>query len=205
MCYCLYEDDRIEKKSVKQIRSQIVIIDCGSSKVKDIQRCLEELNAETHVYKWNELPKNISSAKGIIISGNPVLITQSDPQPYLTHLSFLKEFEQPILGICFGHQLIGMLHGAIVTMGLESRGVEALQIVSSSSLFNDLKEDIVMGQDHCEEINLPKDFKLIASSQTCEVEAMQHKFKPIFGVQFHPEVSGVQGLVLLKNFVKTCN
>jgi GMP synthase (glutamine-hydrolysing) len=201
----MYENGSLEKKPVNQINSKIVIIDCGSSKVKDIERCLEELNADSLICAWNALPKNIATAKGIIISGNPSLLTENDPSPFLDKFSFMKEFEQPILGICFGHQIIGMLHGAEVRLGNECRGVETLEVVNSSILFNDLKDEIVMGQDHCEEINLPKNFKLIASSKSCQVEAMQHKFKPIFGVQFHPETSGVPGLVLLKNFVKTCN
>ena len=61
-----------------------------------------------------------------------------------------------------------------------------------------------MIEDHCESISIPNGFKLIASSDVCVNEAMQHHSELIFGVQFHPEVSGNHGRILFENFIKLC-
>ena len=61
-----------------------------------------------------------------------------------------------------------------------------------------------MKEDHCEFVSVPKDFKLIASSDACFNEAMSYIEREIFGVQFHPEVSGLQGALMLENFYNIC-
>ena len=59
-------------------------------------------------------------------------------------------------------------------------------------------------EDHCETVSIPSDFNLIAVSDACVNEGMQHKEKLIFGVQFHPEVSGNMGTLIIENFVNIC-
>jgi GMP synthase (glutamine-hydrolysing) len=187
------------------LNHKVVIIDCGSKKTPDIAQALEELFVVYDVVSMNELMgENLLTYKAIIISGAPILLTEVDTREYLQKFDFIHYYKNPVLGICFGHQILGLLHGAQIQKGTEIREPQLITQTDSSILFNGIKGDVEMMQDHCEEITVPSDFKQIARSSTCENEAMQHKVKPMFGVQFHPEVSGRLGKQLLKNFVKTC-
>jgi len=187
------------------MRSSILIIDCGSSKVVDIENQLEVINIAFKTEKWNNIStEKLDKYRGIIISGAPVLLTQVNATPYLKALGFLKSYKNPVLGICFGHQMLGLLHGAAVNLCKEDQDWQDINIEQSSTLFNYIRKPYKMMEDHTEEVSLPNDFKLLATSKICKNEAMQHKIKPLFGVQFHPEVSERSGLQLLKNFCKTC-
>lgn len=187
------------------MKSAILIIDCGSSKVPEIERVLEELNIDSDTILMDKLTEEIAlKYKGIIISGKPILLTNEDPTPYLWKFHFLTEYPNPVLGICFGHQILGMVHGARIKLGTEKRDWEEIEIIESSTLFNYIRKPFDMREDHAEEISLPEGFKLLAQSKSCPVEGIQHKIKPLFGVQFHPESSDRKGMQLLKNFCKIC-
>jgi GMP synthase (glutamine-hydrolysing) len=141
---------------------------------------------------------------GVIISGAPLLITEQNIDPYLSKIAWIKESNIPVLGICFGHQLIGLLYGAIGSKMREDRSWQEIEIIEESPLFNRLPDCFEMMEDHCEHISIPPEFKLMAASDACINECMQHEKKSIYGVQFHPEVSGNFGNILLENFFYIC-
>ena len=86
----------------------------------------------------------------------------------------------------------------------EDRDWQLIEAFEDCILFNRLPNEIEMMEDHCESISIPAGFQLVASSDACVNEVMQHTEKAIFGVQFHPEVSGTHGSVLIENFVNHC-
>jgi len=181
---------------------KVAIIDCGSSKVPEIESSLDEINVSYETYPLADFDKEIPNhIEGIIISGSPFLIKDRDADELRTTYQFITKLNLPILGICFGHQLLGLVNGANVTLMEEDRDWQTIEIKDSSILFNNIEQPMLMKQDHTEEIELPNNFKLLATSVKCKNEAMQHKFLPHFGVQFHPESSEQQGLQLIKNFI----
>lgn len=182
----------------------ILIINCGSQKTIYIENSVNLVDDYKTVELFSPEELNFDGIDGIIISGAPILITEVDTEPYLKQLSWINTIDKPILGICFGHQIIGMLNQSQASRQKEDRDWQIIEQCAQSELFDRLPIEFKMIEDHCECISVAKDFELIACSDACVNEAMQHISKPIFGVQFHPEVSGIQGDLLIENFVNIC-
>jgi GMP synthase (glutamine-hydrolysing) len=178
----------------------IALIDCGSSKTPQIAHHLEEYTDVQLIGLMDFKPEQLDDFEGVVLSGAPILLTEIDPTPYLLHLSWINHFNKPLLGICFGHQMIGLLHGARVSKMREDRDFQEIEVLKDDMLFERLPDIFEMQEDHCEHISVPHGFDLLACSDACINEAMKHREKPIYGVQFHPEVSGNYGHVLLANF-----
>ncbi|MBN8703847.1 MAG: gamma-glutamyl-gamma-aminobutyrate hydrolase family protein [Bacteroidetes bacterium] len=180
----------------------IFIIDFGSSKTPLIKECVEQCEFNATVVKWDKCSEEaFVSARALILSGAPALLTKVDTSTYTTKFSFLHTLNIPILGICFGHQLIGLLNGATVFLGNENREKVNLTVIKNDFIFTDI-ETLRFQEDHTEGITLPTNFDLLASSSDYPVEAMKHKEKNMYGVQFHPEASGNNGMKLLHNFLQ---
>lgn len=144
----------------------------------------------------------------IVFSGAQRLL--ADPgivDGYKNEVDFMKSTQKPVLGICFGHQLLAIAFGAEV-MGMDKKveGYYMVQRISDNEIFEGLDERFLVCESHQEMVaDIPFDFELLANSPNCPVEVMRHDRLPIFGVQFHPERFDDKhpaGRSILENFFK---
>lgn len=182
----------------------ILILNCGSSKVAYIEEMVDEFCDFTTIPILDFSIERLTEFDGVIISGAPLLITEQNISEHLKKVEWIKNTSIPVLGICFGHQLIGLTFGAFGSRMKEDRDWQTIEAFEDSILFQKLPQEFEMMEDHCETISIPQNFKLIASSDACVNEAMQHNELPLFGIQFHPEVSGNHGRIVIENFVNFC-
>lgn len=189
----------------------ITVVNFGSSKTAQIISVVRELGYECEERKWDEFSSEdyarLNDAIGqgkqekIIFSGSPTFLTEVDHTPYLERFSCIKQGKIPVLGICFGHQVMGILHGAKIFRGKPIREEISIHVVKQDKLFEGLYPATRMTEDHTEGISLPASFIHLAYSSEYAIEAMRHPTLPLWGTQFHPEVSGGNGKRLIKNFV----
>jgi GMP synthase (glutamine-hydrolysing) len=111
----------------------------------------------------------------------------------------------PVLGVCYGQQMIALVFGAKVAKGKSAEyGMGEVEIDSEDVIFKGVPKKIKAWVSHFDEVKeLPKGFVKLAHSATCDIEAMRHAERPIFGVQFHPEVWHTEnGEDIMRNFLE---
>jgi GMP synthase (glutamine-hydrolysing) len=120
---------------------------------------------------------------------------------------YIDRLDVPILGICAGHQFMARHFGGDAAPGKTPEfGAVEMEVLSEGDILRGVPKKSIVWESHHDEVSVvPPDFEVLARSETCPVQAMRHKRKPLFGLQFHPEVEHTQaGVTMLKNFVRIC-
>ncbi len=193
-----------------KIKEKILIIDFGSQVTKLIARRIRDLGVYSEIITPNELKKlkRYNDIKGLILSGGPSTVTTKKFQSVPKEI-FEKKI--PIMGICYGLQLIAKIFGGQIKSSNKRREFgRALLFRKKSSIliknFLDSKKSVWMSHEDAV-IKLPKNFKVIASTKDSKFAIIENTKKKIYGVQFHPEVTHTDnGKQLFANFLfSICN
>mgnify|MGYP001081620483 CR=1 FL=1 len=185
---------------------KILILDFGSQYTQLIARRVRELNVYCEIHPFNKIPVDLKDVKGVILSGSPFSVRDAGaPKP---DISMMKG-KLPLLGICYGAQLMAQSHGGEVQPS-DSReyGRANLNfILADDPLLHQLSVNTQVWMSHGDTImKLPDSFKIIGSTEDVKVGAYHIEDENTWGIQFHPEVyHTTQGKQLLENFlVKIC-
>ncbi len=184
---------------------KILIVDFGSQVTKLIARRVRDLGAYSEVLTPNQIRKikNFKEIKGIILSGGPSSVTQKNFQS-IPRKIFFKNI--PILGVCYGLQLIAKLFGGRIKSSKKKREFgRAVIFKKKDSLLTKnffISNNSVWMSHEDAVIKLPKNFKIIASTKNSKLTIIENTKKKIYGVQFHPEVTHTDnGEQIFKNFI----
>ncbi|PBP23500.1 GMP synthase [Diplocarpon rosae] len=183
----------------------ILVLDFGSQYTHLITRRLRELNVYSEMLPCTQkLSELCWKPKGIILSGGPYSVYEADA-PHVDPAIF--ELGVPILGICYGLQEIAWHHGKNVVASTQREyGHADIQAQREAGhvdhLFKDLEDDVKVWMSHGDKLGaLPPQFHIIATSKNSPYAGIAHQTKPIYGIQFHPEVTHTpRGVKLLENF-----
>tara|TARA_B100000029_G_scaffold510113_1_gene600879 strand:- start:761 stop:2323 length:1563 start_codon:yes stop_codon:yes gene_type:complete len=185
---------------------KIKIIDFGSQFTQLIARKIRELGIYCEIISHNKITKKYKlekNVKGLILSGGPLNVYQSKKVKFNKNLLFSKI---PVLGICFGHQIISKEMGGKVKQS-KSREFGLAKVIKinnsilTKNFFSKKKNNVWMS--HADEVTkLPNNFKVIAKTNNSKLCIIENSKDKLYGIQFHPEVTHTnRGKIILKNFV----
>ena len=179
---------------------KILILDFGSQYTQLIARRVRELNVYCEIHPFSKPPTVDETVKGLILSGSPCSVLE-DGSPRVD----LEAFgDKPILGVCYGAQLIAHENGGKVARSAHREyGRSNISQVASNDLFKGIEDGSQVWMSHGDTItDLPSSFEKIASTKDIPVAAYKLAERETYGIQFHPEVTHtIQGNELLFNFV----
>lgn len=188
-------------------REMIIVLDFGGQYNQLIARRVRECHVYCEVHPHTMTLEQIKALnpKGIIFTGGPNSVYGEDSPTYKKEIF---ELGVPILGICYGSQLMAhILGGKVQTAPVSEYGKTEVSVNTSSVIFEGVSEQTICWMSHTDYIaEVPAGFKVIANTPVCPVAAMECPERKLYATQFHPEVMHTQeGMTMLSNFVyKVC-
>lgn len=181
----------------------ILVLDFGSQYNQLITRRIREMGvySELHDHEISIEEIKKMNPKGIILSGGPNSVYEEGS---FTIDPAIFDLGVPVLGICYGMQLMTKLLGGTVERANEREYGKAVITAETHSLFNMLPEEQTVWMSHSDKvIDIPEGFRMIANSPSCKYAAVENEERQLYGVQFHPEVRHTEyGNDLLRNFIR---
>ncbi len=186
------------------MRETVLVLDFGSQYTQLIARRVREQNVYSEIRPYNTPIDQIRelNPKALILSGGPASVWDTDP-PLISQ--DIVQLDIPILGICYGMQLLMHLLGGVVERSDKREfGPSELFITAQKALlFDDIPSNTSVWMSHSDKVlELPGEFVVIAKSDNSPIAAIKHREKPIYCTQFHPEVVHTKyGSQIISNFV----
>jgi GMP synthase (glutamine-hydrolysing) len=185
----------------------ILVLDFGGQYCHLIGRRIRENGVYSEIVPHDISPQEIKAldekfnVKGLILSGGPASVYELNA-PKLNPA--ILELNLPILGLCYGHQLLAQLtNGKVEPAACKEYGTAQVAIDKPVGVLEGLSEKEKVWMSHGDTVfALPQDFEVLAHTENCPVAAFRHKQKPIYGLQWHPEVIHTEkGMLMLHNFI----
>lgn len=188
------------------MKEKIVILDFGSQYTQLIARRVREVNIYCEIYPYHNFPELTPDVKAVILSGSPFSV--ADENALQIDLDRIIN-KIPILGICYGAQLIAdSLGGKVERSAKREYGKAKLnQVATQDILWHDVEKDSQVWMSHADTITaIPNGFELLANTESIDIAAFKSKDKtyryPVYCLQFHPEVThSLDGTAILRNFL----
>jgi len=182
---------------------RVYVVDNGGQWTHREWRVLKYLGVETKIVP-NTTPLDSLDVDALVLSGGSPQVS-SETARMGENGSYLDKADFPILGICAGFQFMCAHFGG--ELGPAARpefGKASLRVIEPGGLFDGLPETFNVWESHNDEVKrMPPGFKLLARSDDCPVEAVKSETRPLYGVQFHPEVDNTEhGSDIFRNFLR---
>lgn len=186
---------------------KIWVVDNGSQWTHREWRVLRYLKQDTQIVPNNKPLAELQAADldGLVLSGGAASPAADGKLGSVS--DYLDGLAIPILGICAGHQYMAHHFGGTLAPGNNPEfGMVEIDVQEPDDILRDVPAKTVVWGNHNDEVTkVPKGFRVLATSESCPVQAMRHESRPLFGLQFHPEVEHtVAGVQIFKNFVRIC-
>lgn len=185
---------------------KIYVIDNGGQWTHREWRVLRDLDVDAKIVPNNTPLQELSDGDGLVLSGGAPR-AGVDAGKMGSNGDYIDRAAVPVLGICAGHQFMALhLGGEAKPAKIAEFGRTQVFVRTEDELFRGLPQSFSVWESHNDEVSQPpKGFEVLAHSRNCPVQAMRSKTRPLFGVQFHPEVEHTEhGAEIFSNFLRVC-